>query len=305
MKPEVSRIAVVFNGSPLFAGEAGSGESEIRKWIIENDWLDAIVGLPDQLFYNTRLFTYIWLVTNRKPAARKGKVQLINAVTFSQKAQRSLGAKRNELAPARIDQIVEIYGRFRAGTHSVILRNEELGYQRITVERPLRLTFQASHERLKTARLTPALTKALHQMASDAIYRSAADFDRALADACRTAGIKPGRTLARKAREVLARSDDTAEICRDAEGRPLADPDLRDYENVPLNENLEAWFLREVAPHAPDAWIEHSKTRCGYAIPFTRFFFEPERQRPLEEIERDIVGIEQQIRNMMRSFTVA
>ena len=151
MKPEGSRIAVVFNGSPLFAGNAGSGESEIRRWIFENDWLEAVIALPDQLFYNTGLATYIWLLTNSKTAERKGKVQLINAVSFAEKMRRSLGAKRNQIPPVRMDQICAIHREFQDGPHSRILRNQEFGFRRITVERPLRLSFQAKPERIPLA----------------------------------------------------------------------------------------------------------------------------------------------------------
>jgi type I restriction enzyme M protein len=147
-----SRLAIVFNGSPLFSGDAGSGESEVRRWVIENDWLEAIVGLPDQLFYNTGISTYIWVVTNRKPKARKGKVQLINAVDLFQKMRKSLGNKRNELSQANIDQIVRLYGEFKETERSKVFDNDNFGYRRIVVERPLRLNFQASPERIERLR---------------------------------------------------------------------------------------------------------------------------------------------------------
>ena len=147
-----SRLAIVFNGSPLFSGDAGSGESEIRRWVIENDWLEAIVGLPDQLFYNTGISTYIWVVTNRKPKARKGKVQLINAVDLFQKMRKSLGNKRNELSQGNIDEIVRLYGEFKATERSKVFDNDDFGYRRIVVERPLRLNFQASSERIERLR---------------------------------------------------------------------------------------------------------------------------------------------------------
>ena len=149
MKPEGSRLAIVFNGSPLFTGDAGSGESNIRRWIIENDWLEAIVALPDQLFYNTGISTYFWIVTNRKRPERKGKVQLIDATGFFQKMRKSLGNKRNEISDEQIAEITRIYGEFAEGEHCKIFANEAFGYRKITVERPLRLNFQASEERLE------------------------------------------------------------------------------------------------------------------------------------------------------------
>ena len=159
MKPEGSRLAIVFNGSPLFTGDAGSGESNIRRWIIENDWLEAIVALPDQLFYNTGISTYFWIVTNRKRPERQGKVQLIDATGFSQKMRKSLGNKRNELSDEQIAEITRIYGEFAEGEHCKIFANEAFGYRKITVERPLRLNFQASEERLERLQAEKAWQK--------------------------------------------------------------------------------------------------------------------------------------------------
>lgn len=307
MKPDGTRIAVVFNGSPLFAGEAGSGESEIRKWIIENDWLEAIVGLPDQLFYNTGLSTYIWLLTNRKTRSRAGRVQLINAAGFSRKMRRSLGAKRNEVAPEQIEEIVAIHRRFRDSRHSKIFHNEEFGYRRITVERPLRLSFQVSLERITAAgvKFTSPVTDALTHMNPQAIYRDQTEFEKALAAAFQKAGLKLGRTLARKLFEIFGRRDDDAGIYRDSNGRPVPDPDLRDCENVPLGEDTAAWFKNAVTPHAPDAWIDDTRTRIGYSIPFTRHFFEPAPQRSLDEIEQKILSLEDEVRGMIRNFKTA
>jgi type I restriction enzyme M protein len=303
MKPEGTRIAVVFNGSPLFTGEAGSGESEIRRWIIEQDWLEAILGLPDQLFYNTGLSTYIWLLTNQKSRARAGQVQLINAASFSRKMRRSLGAKRNEIAPEQIEEIVAIQRQFRESRYSKIFRNEEFGYRRITVERPLRLSFQVSPERIAAAgaKFQPALTHINPQ----AIYRDQTEFEKALAAAFQKAGLKLGRTLARKLSDAFGRQDDDAGIYRDSNGRPVPDPDLRDYENVPLREDAAAWFKNAVIPHAPNAWIDETRTRIGYSIPFTRHFFEPAPQRPLEEIEQEILSLEDEVRGMIRNFNTA
>jgi type I restriction enzyme M protein len=304
MNPAGARIAVVFSGSPLFAGDAGSGESEIRRWIFENDWLEAIVALPDQLFYNTGLSTYIWLLTNRKPAARQGKVQLIDAASFAEKMTRSLGTKRNEISPAQLDEICGMHHEFREVPHSRILRNQEFGHRRITVERPLRLRFQAPPERIHAmqAKFMPAVIDALSRLDPRTVYPEQSTFDAALKDAFTRAGMKLGRTLARRIREALADQDDTAAIYRDAKGRPQPDPDLRDHEEIPLDEDVPSWFEREVLPHAPDAWIASAGPRVGCAIPFTRFFFEPEPVRPLPEIDREIRDLERESQALLRQL---
>ncbi|MBZ5591821.1 MAG: type I restriction-modification system subunit M [Acidobacteriia bacterium] len=303
-KPEGSRIAVVFNGSPLFAGDAGAGESAIRKWIIENDWLEAVIALPDQLFYNTGLATYIWLLANQKPAERKGKVQLINAVSFAERMRRSLGAKRNQIPPASIDEICGIHREFRQSRHSRILRNEELGYRRLIVERPLRLSFQATAERIRSleGKCGPAVLDVLTAVDPSAIYRDQTAFDAALSTTFRRAGLKLGRTLARRIREALSQQDDGAEIYRDAKGRPLPDAALRDSEDVPLDQKVDLWFEREVRPHAPDAWIAPGETPIGYAIPFARFFFEAEPVRSLDEIDREIRDLEQETQALLEKI---
>lgn len=303
MKPEDTRIGVVFNGSPLFAGEAGSGESEIRRWIFENDWLEAIVALPDQLFYNTGLATYIWLLTNRKSPARQGKVQLINAVTFYEKMPRSIGAKRNEIPPAQLDRICEIHRGFAEGLHSRILSSREFGYRRVTIERPLRLRFQVVPERIRAVqnKFAPPVIEALVGM-DQTVYRDQSSFDAALKGAFARSSAKLGRTLARRIREVLAEQDDTAAIYRDAKNRPVPDPDLRDNEDVPLGEDLQSWFEREVLPHASDAWIARDEPRVGYAIPLARYFFEPEPVRPLAEIDRKIHDLECQAQALLQQL---
>ena len=246
-----SRIAIVFNGSPLFSGGAGSGPSEIRKWIIENDMLEAIIALPDQLFYNTGISTYIWIVTNRKEPKRKGKVQLINATgsdwelgdkdnPFYVKMMRSLGNKRKEIGdgkngkPDQIKYITEIYDAFEEGLYCKIFDNEDFGYTRITVERPKR--------------------------------------------------------------------NEKGEIQYNKKGNPIPDPELRDYENIPLKENVEEYFKREVLPHLPDAWIDHSKTKIGYEINFTKYFYKYKPLRSLEEIRRDILELENETRESLNEI---
>ncbi|HKW96434.1 MAG TPA: class I SAM-dependent DNA methyltransferase [Bryobacteraceae bacterium] len=304
MNSSGSRIGVIFNGSPLFTGDAGSGESNIRQWILENDWLEAIVALPDQLFYNTGLATYIWILTNRKTPARRGKVQLINAVSFCSKMHRSLGHKRNQMTPAHIDQVCEIHRRFVDEGFSKILGVSDFGYRSITIERPLRLNFQFSPRRLEKvqAKFSAEIMEILDGLNARAIYRDQRACESVLDQAFCTAGKKLGRTLRRKIREVLGEQDDRAEIYRDAKGRPVPDPDLRDSENIPLDLDVHAWFRDQVLPHAPDAWIDEARTKTGYAIPFARHFFEPEPMRPLADIDREITELECQAQSLLRAL---
>lgn len=322
-----SRIGIVFNGSPLFTGDAGSGESEIRKWIIESDWLEAIVALPDQLFYNTGIFTYIWIVTNRKRPERKRKVQLINAVDLYQKMRKSLGNKRNEFSAENIADITRIYAAFADGERSKVFDNTDFGFTKITVERPLRLNFQASPERIDRLREESAFqnlatskkkkgTKAAEQeieegrtlqksifltlskMDATRVYKDRnsfiADLDAAFESFKRTAAIRKAVISA------LSERDETAEICRDRDGNPEPDAELRDFENVPLKEDIHEYFEREVRPHVPDAWIDESKSKVGYEIPLTRHFYRYTPPRPLEEIEADISSVEKDVVAMLQ-----
>ena len=247
MRPAVdggSRFGIVLNGSPLFTGGAGSGESEIRRYVLENDLVEAIIGLPTDMFYNTGISTYVWIVSNRKPAARKGKVQLIDASSFWQKMRKSLGSKRKELSPAHIEDITRLFGDFREDSRdgvpiSRIFKNEAFGYRTITVERPER-------------------------------------------DA--------------KGKVVLAAKGK-------GKGQPVPDAALRDTENVPLSEDVETYFKREVLPHAPDAWIDHDKTKVGYEIPFNRHFYVFQPPRPLAEIDAELKGVTDRILTMIGGLT--
>ncbi|MGI6418225.1 MAG: type I restriction-modification system subunit M [Thermoguttaceae bacterium] len=332
MKPvEVggTRLAIVFNGSPLFTGDAGSGESEIRRWIIENDWLDAIVAMPDQLFYNTGIFTYVWIVTNRKAPARRGKIQLINAVDFYRKMRKSLNNKRNEISDEQIAEITRIYGDFQEGEHSKIFDNEDFGFQKVTVERPLRLAFQASPERIERLReakpfqnlatskkkkgskaaeeeikagreLQEAILAALGTLDGSKVYKNRDAFLGDLEAALKASGVKIGAPVKKAIVGALSERDETAEVCTDKDGAPEPDADLRDYENVPLKEDIHEYFEREVRPHVPDAWIDESKTKIGYEIPLNRHFYKYQPPRPLEEIEADIAALEKDIVKMLR-----
>ncbi|MFN4830705.1 MAG: class I SAM-dependent DNA methyltransferase, partial [Pseudanabaena sp.] len=338
-----SRIAIVFNGSPLFSGSAGSGESEIRKWIIENDMLEAIAALPDQLFYNTGIYTYIWIVTNAKAPERKGKIQLINGIHYYKKMSRSLGNKRNvigdgvEVMPDQIAEITQIYGEFDHNTTrklevdgtikdvavSKIFDNEDFGYWRVTVERPLRLNFRATEERLarletESAFVNLALSKkrgvdALKEIEvgralqeeikvalrglGETLYKNRDKFEKALNKALKD--LKIASPLKKSILNALSERDETAEICKDKDGNPEPDSDLRDYENVPLKDDIDAYMQREVLPHVPDAWVDESKTRIGYEIPFTRHFYEYVPPRPLDVIEQEIKSLEDEIRGML------
>lgn len=334
-----SRIGIVFNGSPLFTGDAGSGESEIRRWVLENDWLEAIVALPDQLFYNTGIATYIWVLTNKKPKARRGKVQLINAVDLFQKMKKSLGNKRNELSAEHIATIATTFGEFRESAISKVFDNEDFGYRRITVERPLRLSFQASPERIALLRdekafaalatskkkgaagdkeiaagveLQEAILAALGRLDPKTVYKKRELFEEELAGALKRAGVSVPAPVKKAIFSALGERDVSAEICTDSKGRREPDGELRDTENVPLKEDIAAYFEREVQPHVPDAWIagveirngkaiivDESKVRVGYEIPISRHFYKYKPLRPLSVVEGEIRALEKEIQGLL------
>ncbi len=393
---EGSRIGIVFNGSPLFTGDAGSGESNIRRWIIENDMLEAVVGLPDQLFYNTGISTYVWIVTNRKRKQRRGKVQLINGTDFAWKMKKSLGDKRKRIgdsaegAPNHIEVLAKLYGDFahdvrrtvgqiqtnvdpkRDQTKSLfvskIFDNQDFGYLKITVERPLRLNFAVTDDRigrfkktnafvelaisrnrkdkkkiieeeLRGAEAQAAILEVLDGMkgafAAGHLVKDRAAFDEQLSAAFEAAEITldVGLRGALLAPGSLGERDPSAEICRDKKGNPEPDPELRDTENVPfppgidlplpldyegkknkgkvdveslldlVRAHCEAYLKAEVLPYRSDAWIDHSKVKVGYEIPFNRHFYEYEPPRPLVKIEKDIDGLEKEIMAMLKEVT--
>jgi type I restriction enzyme M protein len=393
---EGSRIAIVFNGSPLFTGDAGSGESNIRRWIIENDMLEAVIGLPDQLFYNTGIYTYVWIVTNRKQAQRAGKVQLINGTDFAWKMKKSLGNKRKRIGdgtdgtPHHIAALTRLYGDFQndvrhtvgdIGTNiaperdqskslfvSKIFDNQDFGYLKITVERPLRLNFAVTDERIARFKATAAFTElalsrkrknkakieeeVLTGQAAQAailevleglkatfsagqLVKNRSAFEKQLTAAFKQADI----ALEGKLKDVLlspgslGEKDPSADICVDKKGKPEPDADLRDTENVPLppatvlplpldyegkknkgkvdvapllalmQDHCEAYLKAEVLPYRADAWIDHSKIKVGYEIPFNRHFYEYVAPRPLDEIAADITILEQDIMAMLKEVT--
>lgn len=327
-----SRIAIVFNGSPLFTGAAGSGESEIRRWIIENDWLEAVVALPDQLFYNTGISTYFWIVTNRKSPARRGKVQLIDARDYWQKMRKSLGEKRKELSDAHIAEITKLYGAFEESERVKILPNEAFGFLRVTVERPLRLRWEITDHTLAAIRAEKKLAK-LHGNVLDALvsgltaHTGLHDTDRktlakVVDPILRTAGLSGPQ--AKAVWDALAVRDPDAPVVTKRNGDPEPDPDLRDQENVPLPEGafvaweadvtgrlaspeyieaVEQHLKTEVHPYVPDAWIDHSKTKIGYEIPLTRNFYKYVPPRPLAEIDAEIKQLEAEIQELLREVT--
>jgi len=247
MRPAVdsgSRIGIVLNGSPLFTGGAGSGESEIRRYVLENDLVEAIIALPTDMFYNTGISTYVWIISNRKPEARRGKVQLIDAGAFWQKMRKSLGSKRKEMSATHIEDVTQLFGAFEEVSRdgvpiSRIFRNDDFGYRTITVERP---------ERDATGAIV----------------------------------------MAAKGK---------------AKGQPMPDSGLRDTENVPLNEDVTAYFTREMLPHAHDAWIDHEKTKVGYEIPFNRHFYVFTPPWPLAEIDAELKGVTDRILTMIAGLT--
>jgi type I restriction enzyme M protein len=385
-----SRIGVVFNGSPLFTGDAGSGESNIRRWILENDLLEAVIGLPDQLFYNTGINTYIWMVTNRKSDERKGKVQLIDGTQFIHKMKKSMGNKRNKIGgtekgePDHISELTQLYGRFKDDDSveltlahatqkatSKIFENREFGYLKITVERPLRLNFLVDEKRIERFQQTTyfknltiskkrkssaakdkdiavgkkqqeqilaILTRMLtteHTKDTEGKIKDRAVFEEVLEKAFSGSEVKLDTALKKAllAPDSLGERDPTAEICRKKNGDPEPDAELRDTENVPLPEGItlplpleyaskenkgkvdvkpllklvqphcEDYLAAEVLPYRPDAWIDHSKIKVGYEIPFTRHFYTYTPPRPLDEIAADLKALEKSIGGMLAEVT--
>jgi len=323
-----TRLAIVFNGSPLFTGAAGSGESNIRQWIIENDWLEAIVSLPDQLFYNTGISTYLWIVTNRKERQRRGKIQLIDATSFSEKMRKSLGQKRNEISDEQRDEITRLHGEFSEGEYVKIFDNADFGYHRITVERPLRLNFAATDDRLAQVEETrqfsrlasskkrrnsaaardeivagqrqqQAILEALRPLARYGVVKNREQFATLMTEAFMKAGVAVRAPVVKAITKAMGERDETADLCTNRRGDPEPDTDLRDYENVPLKEDIDEYMSREVLPHVPEAWVDESKTKVGYEINFNRYFYEYTPPRPLEEIEADLRQIEEEIAEML------
>ncbi len=346
-----SRIAIIMNGSPLFTGDAGSGESEIRRYILEHDLLEALIALPEQLFYNTGIATYVWVVTNRKAPARRGLVQLIDVTSFWVPMRKNLGDKRREIPLEKGQDILRILADFEDGdTRRVVQdgRGEDVvvsrvcptthfGFRKITVERPLRLNFQASPERvarLEEERGFQALAQSRKKGAAGAkeeaegraeqeairtmlralpgtLFKDRDEFEKVLAASAGKAGMRLSATVKKAILTALSERNETADVCRDSRGNAEPDPELRDTESVPLAEPVEAFFEREVQPHVPDAWIDTEKRDekdgqvgiVGYEINFNRYFYRYRPPRPLEEIAADIKVIEADILRMLAEVT--
>lgn len=293
------RAAIVLNGSPLFTGAAGSGESNIRKWVLERDYLEAIIALPPDMFYNTGISTYVWVLSKQKSAERDHKVQLVDGSKMISKMRKSLGSKRNELGPEDIKAIVKLYGEFEETDRSKIFDTTDFFYRTITVERPLKLNFTTTRERIEAALSAKVLTKlsndeqsavrsALASLDTGEIWKNRDVFTRRLKQALAAGGVMFTGPQLKTLLTGLSERDETADICVDPKGRPEPDVELRDTENVPWNEDIRAYFAREVLPFIPDAWIDEDKTKEGCEIPFSRHFYEYVPPRPLDEIDADL-----------------
>jgi type I restriction enzyme M protein len=298
------RAGIVLNGSPLFTGGAGSGESEIRRYLLENDLLEAIVALPTDMFYNTGIATYLWIIDNDKRPERRGTVQLIDGTGFSHKMRKSLGSKRKELGPDDITTIVKLYGDAEESDVSKTFRTQAFGYRTITVERPLRLNWALTTERLEAALTTKPLAGVAERLAQvDPVETpattDASAFTKTVKKALGEAGVDLTAPQLKALIAGLSERDDTAPIVADAKGKPVPDTDARDTENVPLGEDIHAYFAREVLPHVSDAWIDESKTKVGYEIPFTRHFYKYVPPRPLEEIDADLNKLVREITDLL------
>jgi type I restriction enzyme M protein len=337
--PLGSRIAEVHNGSSLFTGDAGQGESNIRRWIIENDWLEAIIALPLNMFYNTGIATYIWVLTNRKPDHRRGKVQLIDATEWYKPLRKNLGKKNCELSAEHIEWIWETFRNFEEDEHSKIFPNAAFGYHKITVERPLRLRvdmsdearqrFRRACEEAKDGPLADLADRMAERLGSGPHTNFNAIFTHIEVDA-RDHGVKLTANKKKLLQTMLASTDENAEpVIKKIHKRGIAevDPlhglyeveidgkphvveyesagkDLKDNEQVPLLEDggIKAFFRREVLPHVPDAWIDDTKTKIGYEISFTRYFYKPEKLRTREEITADIRAMEAESEGLLEKI---
>jgi type I restriction enzyme M protein len=307
-----SRIAIILSGSPLFSGQAGSGESEIRKWIIENDLLEGIIALPDQMFYNTEIGTYIWILSNRKDKKSKGKVKLIDARDFGTRMRKSLGDKRNEITPDSIQEITRLYSdafSLETDERIRIMQNFEFGYARLTLERPLRCNWRVSEESLLT--LSPQVRASLNVI-KDEVYLT-----RELAESAITKVGLAGKE-AKAVLKAITTTDPNADPVIGKKGAIEADTDLREFENIPLTESYlvasadeqikalraaaETILKEEILPYYPDAWVDFEKTKIGYEIPFTRQFYKYIPPREVKDIRNEIIQIESEIQTLMKEL---
>ncbi|QLK25552.1 type I restriction-modification system subunit M [Natrinema zhouii] len=318
-----SRIAIVFNGSPLFNGGPNSGESAIRRWILENDWLEGIVGLPENLFYNTGIRTYIWVLSNDKPEHRQGKVQLIDAGDLYTEMDESLGEKRHELTQDHIDEITRIFGDLEANGRSKVVDNEEFGYRRIVIDQPLRQRFQVTEERIAALDDERAFTNrdeevqerikdALSKMDEDEIWMDRESFINDVELQLNMAGIDVRNSVYNAIERVMGERDPDAEICRDGKGNPEYDSDLRERERVPLGTDPQDYFEEEVEPYLENAWINESSKYhddkdgelgvVGYEINFDRYFYQYEPPRSIDTISEELHQLESEISESLQEL---
>lgn len=304
------RVAIVHNSSPLFSGGAGTGESDIRRHLIENDLLEAVIALPEQLFYNTSIASYVWLVTNRKSSERRGKVQLIDGRDLWHRMRRSLGEKRREMTKEHLEAIMESHRRFAAVGRSRIMRNEEFGYRAVAVERPRRARWEMveatwaslEHDRV-LRRLEPPVREALREALEALGVRRFDDEARAMAVVRDTLKSVTGEAGATVTKALVARCevrDPAAPVSRASSGLPKPDPALRTLEHVPLEDAVQDYLAREVLPYAPDAWCPDPGGKIGYEIPFTRIFFSPPVVRASGEVLADMQALEADIHRLLR-----
>lgn len=321
---EGSRIAIIFNGSPLFTGDAGSGESNIRKWIIEEDLLEGIIALPTDMFYNTGIATYIWVLTNKKEEKRKGKIQLVNASEYYQLMRKSLGNKRKEISLEQIEQIKEIYEKFEESENSKIFDNEDFGYRKVTIERPLKLSFKVNEEAIENVKNTTqfinlAVSKkkdievkekeeAEGKIKQDKLIKLLESFDNTLEYMDRDKFIKDLKAKSKEfdiqlsaglikaiVNAIGVRNED-AVVCKDSKGNIESDSSLKDTESIGLKEDVYEYFEKEVKPHVNDAYIDESSiNNIGYEIPFTRHFYKYEELRAFEDIMKEVESLESEI----------
>lgn len=308
-----SRLAVVFSGSPMFSGGAGSGESNIRRWIIENDWLEAIIALPEQMFYNTGIGTYIWIITNRKEKQRKGKIQLIDARDHYIEMKRSLGNKRRKIGekeegePDQVNDIVKLYGKFQENKHSKIFTNTHFGFTRVTIERPLRLRYRMTTEdKARFLDAFPHLLDDLQGIDKALGRKPILDWnavEKHIQNVLEKHESKWKAYEWKQFREVFTITDPDAKEVRKGKYEFEADPELRDYENVPLEQDIDQYFKAEVLPHVLDAWMDRSKDKVGYEINLNRYFYQQLAPRNLKLIDSDLKKIESEILQLLKEAT--
>ena len=321
---EGSRIAIIFNGSPLFTGDAGSGESNIRKWIIEEDLLEGIIALPTDMFYNTGIATYIWVLTNKKEEKRKGKIQLVNASEYYQLMRKSLGNKRKEITPEQIKEITNLYSSFEESENSKIFDNEDFGYRKITVERPLKLSFKVNEEAIENVKNTTQfinlavskkkdlevkeieenegrqkqekLIKLLESFDNTLEYMDRDKFIKDLKAKSKEFDIALPAGLIKAIVNAIGVINEDAEVCKDSKGNIESDSSLKDTESISLKDDVYEYFKKEVKPHVNDAYIDESSiNNIGYEIPFTRHFYKYEELRAFEDIMKEVESLESEI----------